>query len=174
MDPCKLAEEATSRTNSKLLIEQRKRVLCIHLAQEKKRRRKKQKERAAKAKVRGKTNTFGWRWKQLNRRVAGNGADVHAQRTPDELAEFVWRRGCNVAAGVLASNWQTHLTWLVSRSVVDTLYWTESVTMSRVDVDGEPGDVCVLMWLVVYSRPVVYATELESAFGYGNEKHRQR
>lgn len=46
--------------------------------------------------------------------------------------------------------------------------------MSRVDVDGEPGDVCVLMWLVVYSRPVVYATELESAFGYGNEKHRQR
>lgn len=68
----------------------------------------------------------------------------------------------------------TTLTWLVSRSVVDTLYWTESVTMSRVDVDGEPGDVCVLMWLVVYSRPVVYATELESAFGYGNEKHRQR
>ena len=46
--------------------------------------------------------------------------------------------------------------------------------MSRVDVDGEPGDVCVLMWLVVYSRPVVYATELESAFENGNKIERAR
>lgn len=48
--------------------------------------------------------------------------------------------------------------------MVDTLYWTETVTISRVDVDGELGDVCVLMWLVVYSRAVVYVTELESAW----------
>lgn len=72
--------------------------------------------------------------------------------------EFRHRRG------VLERNWQTHLAWLVSRSVVDTLYWTETVTVSRVDVDGVPGDVCVLMWPVVYSRPVVYVTELESAW----------
>lgn len=152
----------------------------MHLAQKRKEEERTERKEKRKRKSEEKWNTFRRRWKQLkigaeqrrrNRRVAGN---VHAQRTPDELAEFVWRRGSNVAAGVLASNWQTHLTWLVSRSVVDTLYWTESVTMSRVDVDGEPGDVCVLMWLVVYSRPVVYATELESAFGYGNEKHRQR
>ena len=69
-----------------------------------------------------------------------------------------------------AGNWQTHLAWLVSRSVVDTLYWTETVTMSRVDVVGEAGDVCVLMWLVVYSRSVVYTAELESALENGNEK----
>lgn len=59
-------------------------------------------------------------------------------------------------------------------SVVDTLYWTETVTMSRVDVDGEPGDVCVLMWLVVYSRAVVYATELESALENGNEREKRQ
>lgn len=42
--------------------------------------------------------------------------------------------------------------------------------MSRVDVVGEAGDVCVLMWLVVYSRSVVYTAELESALENGNEK----
>lgn len=42
--------------------------------------------------------------------------------------------------------------------------------MSRVDVVGEAGDVCVLMWLVVYSRSVVYTSELESALENGNEK----
>lgn len=62
----------------------------------------------------------------------------------------------------------TLLAWLVSRSVVDTLYWTETVTMSRVDVVGEAGDVCVLMWLVVYSRSVVYTAELESVVDVTN------
>lgn len=46
--------------------------------------------------------------------------------------------------------------------------------MSRVDVDGEPGDVCVLMWLVVYSRPVVYVTELESALENGKEREKRQ
>lgn len=48
------------------------------------------------------------------------------------------------------------------------------MTMSRVDVDGEPGDVCVLMWLVVYSRAVVYATELESARRKGKKINKRQ
>lgn len=57
----------------------------------------------------------------------------------------------------------TYLPWLVSRSAVDTLYWTETVMTSWFNVvDGVEG-VCVLIWLVVYSRGVVYVTELMSA-----------
>lgn len=57
---------------------------------------------------------------------------------------------------------RTHLLWLVSRSVVDTLYWTETVTTSRLNVVDGADVVWVLVWLVVYSRGVVYVTELIS------------
>lgn len=56
----------------------------------------------------------------------------------------------------------THLLWLVSRSVVDTLYWTETVTTSRLNVVDDADVVWVLVWLVEYSRGVVYVTELIS------------
>lgn len=64
-------------------------------------------------------------------------------------------------ANVIADR-HTHLPWLVSRSVVDTLYWTETVTTSRPNVVDDVDEVCVLMRLVVYSRGVVYV-ELMSA-----------
>lgn len=64
-------------------------------------------------------------------------------------------------ADVIADR-RTHLPWLVSRSVVDTLYWTETVTTSRLNVVDDVDDVCVLVWLVEYSRGVVYVTELMS------------
>lgn len=47
--------------------------------------------------------------------------------------------------------------------MVDTLYWTETVTTSRFNVVDDADDVCVLIWLVEYSRGVVYVTELMSA-----------
>lgn len=67
------------------------------------------------------------------------------------------------SANVIADR-RTHLPWLLSRSVVDTLYWTETVTTSRLNVVDDVDEVCVLMWPVVYSRGVVYV-ELVSVTG---------
>ena len=64
-------------------------------------------------------------------------------------------------SGITADR-RTHLLWLVSRSVVDTLYWTETVTTSRPNVVDDGDVVWVLIWLVEYSRGVVYVTELIS------------
>ena len=62
----------------------------------------------------------------------------------------------------ISADRRTHLLWLVSRSVVDTLYWTETVTTSRPNVVDDGDVVWVLIWLVEYSRGVVYVTELIS------------
>lgn len=67
-----------------------------------------------------------------------------------------------IRLSVAVADRRTHLLWLVSRSVVDTLYWTETVTTSRLNVVDDADVVWVLIWLVEYSRGVVYVTELIS------------
>lgn len=65
---CKLAEDATSRTklrsDSKLLAEQQKYTLCIHLAQKKKEKKKEPKEKR-KRKSEEKWNTFSMAMKTV-------------------------------------------------------------------------------------------------------------